>query len=305
MNSENSNQENKPLFFYKFVPFERKNILENGMLRFTPAKDFNDPFELQPTITPYSLEWIEYFLNLNDSERGNIKFNDSDYSYSTKRFELLSEKKNLLNKKINEIGILSLSSNSNINQFLTVSVPEKNDPRTNLIMWSHYADSHKGFIIEFREDFIEGIDIQKVEYSDERDIITFEDIDNNNFDKLFFKKSLEWFYEQEYRAILKLDDADKITDDNIHLFEFDKSKVNSITFGCNMSKDNKKEIMDLIKKDNAYEKVQFNHAYLNDDGYFLNFYYDDGKVTNRLEHNGQLLTPHTIPSQKDLNANKT
>jgi len=225
MNSENSNQENKPLFFYKFVPFERKNILENGMVRFTPAKDFNDPFELQPTITPCSLVWIEYFVNLNDSERGNIKFNDSDYSYSTKRFELLSEKKNLLNKKINEIGILSLSSNSNINQFLTVSIPEKNDPRTNLIMWSHYADSHKGFIIEFREDFIEGIDIQKVEYSDERDIITFEDIDNNNFDKLFFKKSLEWFYEQEYRAILKLDDADKITDDNIHLFEFDKSNT--------------------------------------------------------------------------------
>jgi len=294
----------KPLFYYKFVSFDRKDILENGLIRFTSAKDFNDPFELQLTITPYSLKFIEYINDLSDDEIKNINFNDNDYLYSQERFDLLSKKRNLLNKKINQIGILSLSSNSNINQFLTVTIPEKDDPRTNLIMWSHYADSHKGFVIEFKENFIEGIDIQKVEYNDERDIITYEEIDNNNFKKLFFKKSTEWAYEQEYRALLNLNEADKITKDketdDIHLFKFKKSKINSITFGCNMSKKHKKEIMDLIKKDNDYQGVRFNHSYLNDEGFYLNFYDDNGRWTNRPEHNGQLLTMHTIPTQKKL-----
>jgi len=295
---------NKPLFFYKFIPFERIDILESGMIRFTPAKDFNDPFEIHPTITPYSLEWIEHIENLSDEERQTLEFNESDSLYSYERLEILLDKRNLLNEKINKIGILSLSSNLNINQLLTVSVPEKNDPRTNLIMWSHYANSHKGFVIEFKKDFIEDIDIQKLEYSDERDIITYEDIDNNNFYNLFFKKSIEWSYEQEYRVILKLDNANKIIDNNIHLFKFDKAKVNSITFGCNMSKDNKKEIMDLIKTDDDYKRVKFNHAYLNDDGYYLNFYHDDGKWTNRLEVDGKAITMRTIPMQKDLHSPK-
>jgi len=43
-----------------------------------------------------------------------------------------------------------------------------------------------------------------------------------------------------------------------------------------MSKEYEKEIIDLIKKDNGYQGVQFNHACLN----------DDGKFTNRLKHNG-------------------
>jgi len=296
MNAEKLNKKNKPLFFYKFVPFERKDILENGMIRFTPPKEFNDPFELQPTVTAYSQKYI----NLNDDERENIKLSADDYQYSMDRHNLLPEKRNLLNAKINKIGILSLSSNLNINPLITISMPEKDDPRTNLIMWAHYADSHNGFIIEFRENFIEEMDVQKVEYSDERDIITYEEVDNNDFEKIFFKKSEEWAYEQEYRALLNLNKADKVIDDNIHLFKFDKSKINSITFGCNMAKSRKKEITDLINRDKSYGRVQFNHARLNDTGYLLSFYYDDGRVTNRMEVDGKPLGICTIPMQQKL-----
>jgi len=283
---------NTPLFFYKFVPFERKDILQKGFIRLTPAKDFNDPFELVPTITPLSSKWIEYILSVNENKK--LKFNDDDYEYSYKRSEDLEIKKQLLNNKINKIGILSLSSNNSINQLLTVAVPEKDDPRTNLIMWSHYADSHKGFVIEFKANFIENIDIKKVEYSNERDIITFEDIESNTLNKLFFKKSLEWSYEQEYRAIFELSQADKIIND-IHLFQIDKSKINSITFGCNMSDKNKKTIIDIVNDDNSFSNVNFNHAYLNNEGYFLNFYSDNGKCTNNPE-----LGIKRIPIQKNL-----
>lgn len=285
----------KPLFYYKFVSYERIDILKNGLIRFTPAKKCNDPFEIMPTITPISSEYIEYFLNLNQQQRDDLHFSDDDYHYSIMRKEKIEEKRKLFQEKIDKMGILSLSSNLKINQLLTVSVPDKNDPRTNLIMWSHYADSHKGFVIEFRENFIENIEMKKVDYNDERNILTYEDIDHNNFDGLFFKKSTEWEYEQEYRAILELDKADKtITTDNdeIHLFKINKKKIKSITFGCRMSNDNKRTIMDIIKNDNEYNDVSFNHAYLNDTGYFLNFYYDDGRFTNNPEFSGQYIPIH-------------
>src|SRR4030067_3394443 len=34
---------------YKYVPFERKDILENCLVRFTQPGDFNDPFEMRPS----------------------------------------------------------------------------------------------------------------------------------------------------------------------------------------------------------------------------------------------------------------
>ena len=61
-----------------------------------------------------------------------------------------------------------------------------------------------------------------------------------------------------------------------------------------MSKENKNEIMNLIQKDNDYKNVVFNHAYLNDDGYYLNFYYDNGRISN----NHSLI--QSIPIQKNI-----
>ncbi|MFA6740551.1 MAG: DUF2971 domain-containing protein [Arcobacteraceae bacterium] len=275
------------------------------MIRFTPANDFNDPFELTPGIISLSKEWIEYISSLPKKERQNIQFNEDDMAYSITRIDELEEKKKLLNDKINNMGILSLSSNNNINQLLTVSVPDKKDPRTNILMWSHYANYHRGFVIEFKQDFIKNLDIQKVKYSSKRNILTYEDIKENNFNHILFEKSVEWAYEQEYRAILSLDKADKVLDNNIYLFKFDKSKINSITFGCKMPEENKKTIIDLIKNDQSFKGVAFNHAYINEDGYNLNFYYNDGQITNRLMYEGKVIGMQCIPMQKDLNDNKS
>lgn len=285
---------NKPLFFYKFVSFERKDILENGLIRFAPIGEFNDPFELEPTITSISRGYITYWLNLSDSEKKEISYSDECYEYSRSRFDLIESYKEKYRSKIGKYGILSLSTNNEINQFITVSVPDKKDPRTNILMWSHYAESHRGFVIEFKRDFIEGLSIKAVAYSNERDYLTFEDIDENKFDHIFYKKSNEWEYEQEFRGILPLEKAKQIIDGKHHLFEIKKSHINSITFGCTMSKENKDLIIELIRSDDAFKNVQFNHAQLNEDGFFLNFYFDNGRITNDPLFTGR----KTIPMQK-------
>jgi hypothetical protein len=289
---------NKPFFFYKFVSFERKDILKNGKIRFTPIDEFNDPFELEPVINPLSREYLDYFANLTEKEKVTLKFSQKDYEYSIARSEKVNDYKTLYKERIGKYGVLSLSSNFEINPFLTVCVPEKKDPRTNILMWSHYADSHKGFIIEFDHDFIPGIELKKVEYSNKRDYLTFEDIEENNFQNVFLKKSNEWAYEQEYRVVLPLRKASEVKDDKFHLFEFNKKSVKSITFGCEMSQENKNIIMELIENDKEFDRVSFNHSRLNDDDFCLMFYHTSGGLTNNPDSSGDM----DIPRQKNLNS---
>ena len=286
----------KPSSFFKFVSFQRKDILKNGKIRFAPIGEFNDPFELEPVITPISREYFHYFSSLSEKERLQIEFTKDDLDYSLTRAALTLKYKTNYKEKIKKYGVLSLSSNKQINSLLTVSVPEKIDPRTNILMWSHYADSHKGFVIEFERNFIPRIEIHKVEYSDERDFLTFEDIDKENFARVFYKKSREWSYEQEYRAVLPLSDASQIESGNFHLFKFDKKSVMSITFGYSMSQENKDTIIEIIEKDPDFRAVQFNHALLNEHHFCLEFYTTTGGWTNNPEITGAKI----IPNQKIL-----
>lgn len=282
----------QPLFFYKFVSIARKDILTNGMIRFAPIGSFNDPFELEPSITPCSKKFLEYINEMPEREFNEIRMTKADYVYSAERAESMEYYREKYRAEVGKYGILSLSSNDTINQLLTVSKPDRNDPRTNILMWSHYADSHKGFVIEFRADFVEGVKLEKVEYSDIRDVVTFEDIDENNFDKIFFKKSSEWKYEQEYRAVLPLSSASEIHDERFHLYKINKSSINSITFGCAMSEEEKNTVMDIVKKDPEFKGVKMQHACLDEKGFFLSFYYDDGRWTNNT-----FFAPREIPTQ--------
>lgn len=263
----------KPVSFFKFVSFERQDILAKGMIRFAPIGEFNDPFELEPVITPYSRDYLNYLMSLTERERQLIEFGDKDLDYSYDRTMSVEKYRKLYKERISKYGILSLSSNCEINPLLAVCIPEKKDPRTNILMWSHYADSHKGLVIEFDNDFIPEIEIHKVEYSSDRDFLTFEDIDDNDFHKVFYKKSKEWGYEQEYRAVLPLSKALEVKDNKYHLFNFNKKCIRSITFGCAMNQENKDIIVEMIKKDDEFGKIQFNHALLNDDDFCLNFYH--------------------------------
>lgn len=284
---------NTPSSFFKFFSFERKDVIENGKIRFAPIGEFNDPFELEPVITPISRDFFKYLASLTEQEIQEMEFTNDDLDYSSIRKGLTDSYREKYKCKVKKYGVLSLSSNNQINPLLTVSFPDKKDPRENILMWSHYADSHRGFVVEFDKDFISEAELHKVKYSNERDFLTFEDIDNNDFHSVFYKKSEEWAYEQEYRAVLPLNKASEIKDDKYHLFKFRKKSVSSITFGCAMSKNNKDIIIKMIENDSEYESVKFNHAILNDDNFCLQFYQTLGSLTNNPRF-GSI----TIPNQK-------
>lgn len=73
------------------------------------------------------------------------------------------------------------------------------DP-TNFLMWSHYADGHKGVVIEV--DVPENhVDLIKVTYSPFSSVFTDKLQTKDDMRHLFNGKGEEWAYEKEYRII--------------------------------------------------------------------------------------------------------
>jgi len=72
------------------------------------------------------------------------------------------------------------------------------DP-TNFLMWSHYANGHKGIVIEVDVD--EREELYKVIYSPFSSVFTDKLQTKEDMRHLFNGKSEEWKYEEEYRII--------------------------------------------------------------------------------------------------------
>lgn len=167
----------------------------------------------------------------------------------------------------------------------------------NLLMWSHYAESHTGFCLGFKpikiedqeEEFI-GIKIKdnqlklstnmehcmvlkKVKYSDSlpEDFNGFSD----NFLKivnLIAHKHKGWSYEEEYRAIYmnnSFEDSNKS-----YKIYYDISALNSIYIGAKTSEKCIKKIINIVEaryKDNCNFRPKIYHCVLNKKEYKIIF----------------------------------
>ncbi|HCI3650853.1 TPA: DUF2971 domain-containing protein [Salmonella enterica subsp. enterica serovar Infantis] len=261
-----------PYSFLKFVTQDRIDILKDGYIRFTPPKDLNDPFEVNPVVIPhdpYNIQLIESGYDFQNHE-----FTESDHEFSWKRFNKIGHYKTEYSKFSNKYGILSLSSSNDMCSMPSVAIFSEEDPRRNLLMWSHYTDEHRGFIIEFHRDFIDDTEISKITYSHERPMVTQEDIESGVIFP-FFVKGKKWCYEKEWRIIKPLEQADKIVHlDNgntIHLFKIKRSQIRSITTGCNMDTNKIEELKKIVFTDPELKNCEFYVSKIDNEGFALDF----------------------------------
>lgn len=135
-----------------------------------------------------------------------------------------------------------------------------------ILMWSHYANKHKGACIEFE---IDDKDFRKVNYSPKLLNFSFTDaleiyfsheiankeIDTNDPDKQFllepiFTKSIDWEYEGEIRCVFSKMVEDEriykiIDDDGEEKTLLKMPKIKRIYLGCNAKEDFIKTISDI------------------------------------------------------------
>lgn len=275
---------------YKYLSEDRLSILDDGLIRFTQPQAFNDPFEFRPYI--YNVcddEWFEkemvsnyeslldgIYRSLSDDIKakyslGDVKkigFSRKDHMLGELKsfFEFItpSARKGIFSGIEKNIGVLSLTKNP-----------------CNLLMWAHYANSHQGVVIEFDEDheffirkrseFDEFYHLREVQYQQTRPQITLTNA--GGFDK-FMVKGIEWAYEEEYRMLLSLDDADKIIKSHpfdIHLFKIPFSLIRSVTLGGRSTKETQDKVIRFLEENKELSHVVLYRSNVDEREFKLNF----------------------------------
>ncbi len=163
--------------------------------------------------------------------------------------------------------------------------------KDNMLMWSHYANGHRGFCIEYSSKFDTSFDyvdwclkLFPVIYSDKMEDFTDDFVDNyfrdslndsyikNLYYKVLLSKDIKWCYENEFRLIKFLDLKDPIEKEAYNSgigIKFETFPIKSVYLGYKMENEQKDYIINLIKEKNKYKEknIDVYQMVLRKDGY--------------------------------------
>jgi hypothetical protein len=167
-----------------------EKLLTESIIRLNKPEEINDPFDLNiaPRCDLHDDDLRQYIR----SEMHNYNFTQQEKDAITIQ---LNDSAFLKPEFVNRIapGMLSGIRSHGIYCFSKYW--------QSILMWSHYADKHKGICVQF--DFAQDSMLCKylaeVEYSFEFPQVFFND--KNNYSKFFRMKYMGWQYEYEFRII--------------------------------------------------------------------------------------------------------
>lgn len=181
------------LYKYRAIDGFTERLIVQRELHFSSVKDFNDPFEAKPVFktdlqSPEGKKWFKKLADL----RG--------FKSPSKRFLLKRSYERLTGNQVqttNQVGLKNLLDRD-------TGICCLAEEQASLLMWPHYADSHRGICIEFDTSIWPFNLAWQVQYSNEYPLIdnatnTPEDI----LSKCLLTKSTCWAYECEWRIIMR------------------------------------------------------------------------------------------------------
>lgn len=247
---------------YKYRPINLntiKTLLHNSLYCSDPVS-FNDPFDANFTIdftdlfyknpldfcNKLILNYIELkdFKMANDSRDFIKDLIDKNAIEDIKRYILDQFNKMFEIEGVEEdVGVLCFSKKCD-----------------NILMWSHYADKHKGIVLGFDTSKEPLIHARAVEYPVDNELYKFSI--ENPFDKSLveslFRKAKDWEYEAEVRYV---------NPNGPGLVEYSYDALKIVCFGCRTSDEDIKTIMKILK--NKKQEVEYFRARKDDDFYRL------------------------------------
>jgi hypothetical protein len=220
-------------------------FLTKQSIRFSQPKAFNDPFEMQPEF------WVLNRDLMNKTQNpcqfvihGHQKLSDKYLIKDLGAVEKLAtvDTRKLVSDFNDAIAILCLTKADTL-------LPN------NLLMWAHYAESHRGIVIEFNESDFASKAVE-IKYSPNRPVIDASLLYENEYiaiEDLYYKHSC-WSYEYEHRITCKLDECEQIPDikdplgNDIYIKSVPIESIRCIYIGCNASKEIKKLAFEIHKE---------------------------------------------------------
>ena len=262
----------KSLYKYRSFSIRTLRLLAQAEIYYSDPANFNDPLDCNPTIE-IDLDrpdLVKLFLKMraaqlrktgkivaearatakDDYER--IFYNAKEYGHPDRDPRANKYLLGLIADEIHDdlvadmkpYGVLSLSARWD-----------------NPLLWSHYADQHRGVCIEYDTGEIDHPGLRAVTYGGARSIKTSDlfhwkiaknkNVGQEIFDKCFLTKASDWHYEREWRDIYK------------YIGVVDTSyRIKSVTFGLRCDEAVETTIMMLF---NCHNSVKFYSIYPRDD----------------------------------------
>jgi hypothetical protein len=168
-----------------------------GEIFFPKPSSFNDPFDCRPSFSFESStrEIISYYRRLakkylpalnREQRRLHVRGQLDDWERNPRNPEMLQRVRVLHTEQITEnIGVLCLSEVHN-----------------DILMWSHYADAHRGICLQFDGYFVDFAHAQKVDYPPIRPQINpFRQNPTEMMKAALLTKAEHWKYEREWRIV--------------------------------------------------------------------------------------------------------
>lgn len=183
-------------------------------------------------------------------------------------FTLWASEENLENTCKGKSHILTFSESFNFYRIRSFvgnnALTSDNRLVRNIIMWSHYADDHKGYCIKYRlsKHFIKKSDdgtfkhhyLRRIRYVPQKEIMSVE-CPNMTTEKLFTTKSDQWSGEHEIRLV----SYDSSHNGNFLQLKLDDcSKIEAIYFGYRCSDSDQRNIMSIVGEKVDYYKMVLN-----------------------------------------------
>lgn len=194
-------QDDNYYYLYKHIAIDPEmlvfGVFSNNQLKYNFPAFFNDPFDclfdIQVNVNGFNKEEFEKIVD----NKVPVQF--------------WNQQKKLILNKLNDPKLIAKHLYKLRKEMLTITCFNSNP--LSILMWSHYADHHKGILLEFK---IPKIDSKlfpiPVFYGDEYQTINapwqiLANIDRNQefildiTRETIFRKSTEWSYEKEFRLI--------------------------------------------------------------------------------------------------------
>ncbi len=195
--------QNPPAYLYRYVPLRRQDdctraeaLVTKGFLGLSSPERFNDPFDCLPiAAVPETRIGRERLLRTalkRVSGNGPIDVAEARIQDFIRSPEIMKNE-------------LEASFRSTVTKAGVACFSEQADT---VLMWSHYADNHRGAVFRFRMDrwpIAELPLILKVDYSPERPVIRLRHKIGDNEDLIIglTRKADFWRYENEWRLVVK------------------------------------------------------------------------------------------------------
>jgi hypothetical protein len=203
-------QNPRPSVFYKFRPYDAdpkskergwvRESLFDHRIRFAKVPELNDPFEGRPLLVPQHKDPAAqaaaiYAAVLDDAHREGLI---GEVAEKQAKFETAV----MLTPQIPQQAYQTAFVETIHENFWVFSVCTTREP---LLMWSHYADGHKGIALHFDSGVAPFDRVFEVQYSERYPEYPFPAFGSIASDEaaqaMLYTKSARWDYEEEHRVI--------------------------------------------------------------------------------------------------------